>query len=178
MKLHPTPILGAWIVEHETHADKRGEVFETFSASHFSNAGLNTIWRRHLVSRNPIVGTIRGLHYAAIGSEPEFKLVRCVRGRIFDVIVDLRKQSPSYGKMFNIQLRSPQAKSLYIPTGVAHGFQTMQHHSEVHYLISTEYHPDGQAGISYNDESLKILWPIEKRFVSERDRLWPKWTES
>jgi dTDP-4-dehydrorhamnose 3,5-epimerase len=177
LKLHSLPILGAWLIEHEPHPDKRGEVFETFSTAQFIGMGLNTVWRRNLVSRNPISGTLRGLHYAAIGSEPEFKLVRCTRGRIFDVLVDLRKTSPTYGQMVYVTLRSAAHESIYVPTGVAHGFQTVQHHTEVQYLLSTEYHPDGQAGICWNDEMLNIPWPVEKKFVSPRDQLWPKFAK-
>lgn len=172
MKFIPLPVTGAYLIEHELHKDQRGECFESYNSEVFAMCPAYTVWRRQLIARNFVKGTIRGLHYNSDMEKHECKLVRCVRGRSFHVLVNLRKVL-KYGQMCNVTLYSTQGQTLLIPPRVAHGYQTLQHHTEIQYLISTAYVPEDAAGVNWASPALSIPWPYRASRISEADRNWP-----
>ena len=167
---------GAYIIEHEKHQDERGYFARTFCTRSFSEAGLESQFVQHSASFNKTRGTLRGMHYQ---SEPcaEVKLVRCARGSIYDVILDLRPQSPTFKQWQGVTLDEDSGRQLYIPKGCAHGFQTQTDDVEVHYLISDPYAPEFASGLRFDDEAFGISWPLDVAVISERDLAWPKFTE-
>jgi len=167
-----TPIPGAWIIELEPRHDERGFFARTFDAVEFRAHGLDDRVAQESVSYNTRADTLRGLHYQAPPHE-EAKLVRCTRGSVLDVIVDLREGEPSHRRWFSVELDAGTRRMLYVPEGVAHGFQTLVDDTEVHYRINREYSPDHARGVRFDDPSLGIAWPDAERTVSERDQRWP-----
>lgn len=164
-----TPIPGAWVVELEGVEDERGTFARTFDAEEFRRRGLNPKVIECSISFNPRRGTLRGLHYQA---EPhaECKLIRCTRGAIFDVLVDLRPKSPMYRGWFGVELTSDNGKLVYAPKGVAHGLLTLVNETEVSYQISASYEPEAARGVRWDDPAFGIHWPGPVRVISERDR--------
>ena len=176
MQFIETPIHEAWLVEPEPHEDERGTFARVWCREEFSERGLSTELAQCSISRNPRMGTLRGLHLQRAPHE-ESKLVRAVAGAIFDVIVDLRLDSATSGRWFGIRLDAEDGRALYIPEGVAHGFQTLADHSDVLYMISTPYAPEAASGVRWDDPAFAIEWPsFPARIISERDRSWPEWT--
>ena len=175
MKWTSAPLGAAYVLEPEPIADERGFFARTWCAEEFASRGLNAKVSQCSVSFNTRKGTLRGMHYQA---EPyaEAKLVRCIAGAIFDVIVDLRRASPTYCQWFAIELSSANRKSLYVPEGFAHGFMTLQDNSEVAYQISQSYRPECARGIRWNDPLFAIKWPIRDPIVSARDRAFADFT--
>jgi dTDP-4-dehydrorhamnose 3,5-epimerase len=177
VNLRETPLPGAYVVELEPIEDERGWFARTFDAAAFEELGLDAAVVQCNASFNRRAGTLRGMHYQA---EPhgEAKLVRCTRGAIFDVIVDLRPWSATTCRWFGIELRAGDAASLFVPAGFAHGFQTLGDDTEVHYQMSHRYVPEAARGLRWNDPSFAIDWPpAEARMISERDRTWPDYSE-
>jgi dTDP-4-dehydrorhamnose 3,5-epimerase len=172
MILRPTILAGAFVVEPEPIKDTRGFFARTFCQREFESAGLDGRVAQCSVSYNPERGTLRGLHYQAPPHE-ESKLVRCTQGAIYDVIVDLRVQSPTFRQWFGVELTSENRLGLFIPKGVAHGFQTLTSGAEVLYQISPEYQPGAARGVRWNDLAFGISWPEAQRTISERDRSYP-----
>jgi dTDP-4-dehydrorhamnose 3,5-epimerase len=175
MILRRTPLAGAYVVELEPLADERGHFARTFDAEMFAANGLDTRVAQCSVSQNALAGTLRGMHYQT-APHGEAKLVRVTRGAVFDVIVDLRVESPTHGEWFSIELTEAGTSSLYTPAGVAHGFQTLREDSEVHYQMSYPYVPDAASGVRWDDPAFAIDWPEPAqgaRIISERDRSWP-----
>jgi dTDP-4-dehydrorhamnose 3,5-epimerase len=175
MILRRTPLAGAYVVELEPIADERGHFARTFDAEMFAANGLDPRVAQCSVSHNALAGTLRGMHYQA-APHGEAKLVRVTRGAVFDVIVDLRVESPTHGEWFSIELTEAGTSSLYAPAGVAHGFQTLREDSEVHYQMSYPYVPDAASGVRWDDPAFAIDWPEPAegaRIISERDRSWP-----
>jgi dTDP-4-dehydrorhamnose 3,5-epimerase len=172
VKFIETPLAGVFLIEAEPIADVRGHFARTYCEREFAEHGLNTHWPQMNSSFNAKRGTLRGLHFQA---EPhaEDKLIRCMRGAIFDVAVDLRVGSKSYGRCFGVELNQEKPHSLYIPKGCAHGFQTLSDVSELSYLMSTEYVPGSARGIRWDDPSLGIAWPLPEPIVSDRDQAFP-----
>src|SRR3954451_6499190 len=174
MILRETELSGAFVVEIEPHADARGLFARTFDRDLFAAHGLACDVVQASVSYNARAGTLRGLHYQA---EPdgEDKLVRCVRGAVWDVIVDLRPDSPSYCRWLAVDLDQDSRRALYIPRGFAHGFQTRTHDAEVLYQMSTPYVPDAARGVRWDDPAFGIEWPDPgaERVMSERDGSYP-----
>ena len=138
----------------------------------FAAAGLCTAFPHHAEARNARAGTIRGLHWQ---SEPygETKVIRCVRGAAFDVLVDVRPASPTYGEWASFDLAADVARGLYVPPGIAHGYQTLAADTDFHYLLSVRYHPEAAHGIAYDSPELAIPWPQAVSVISERDRALP-----
>jgi len=169
MKFIETPIAGASVLELERVEDDRGFFARSWCAEEFSRNGLNPRLVQCSVSFNAHRGTLRGLHLQTKPHE-EAKLVRCTRGAIFDVIVDLRPQSAGYKRWFAIQLDADNHRMVYVPEGVAHGFQTLVDNSEVFYQMSEFYHPECADGIPWNEPDLGINWPIPDPVMSERDK--------
>jgi dTDP-4-dehydrorhamnose 3,5-epimerase len=165
-------IAGVMLVEPEPVTDERGFFARTFCADTFAQRGLNTAWLQHSVSYNAKLGTLRGLHFQR---EPhvEIKLVSCAAGAIYDVVVDLRSRSSSYGRWLSVDLDAQSRRALYIPAGCAHGFQTLVDHTEVRYLISARYVPSHAAGVRWDDPDLAIPWPLPNPILSAADRARP-----
>ena len=172
MKISPTAIAGAKLVELERHEDERGFFARSYCAREFEAAGLAACAAQCNVSFNRSRGTLRGMHFQR-APHAEAKLVRCTRGSIYDVIVDLRKDSPSYLKWFAATLSADNHRALFIPEGVAHGFQALEDSAEVFYQMSAFYHPDAAAGVRWNDPAFRIEWPVAPPIVSARDAGYP-----
>lgn len=172
MRFTQTPIPGAYVLEMERKEDERGYFARSWCADEFRNMGLEDRIAQCSVSFNHRRGTVRGMHYQLRPHE-EAKVVRCTRGRIFDVIVDIRPQSARFGEAFSIELNSANGTMLYIPEGVAHGFQTLEDRTEVFYQIATPYHPESAGGFRWNDKAFHISWPLAITIISDRDRTFP-----
>jgi dTDP-4-dehydrorhamnose 3,5-epimerase len=168
VKFTPASLAGAWVIEPERLEDERGYFARTFCRDEFLSRGLNPDIMQCNVSFNAKKSTLRGMHYQMSPHE-EVKLVRCTRGSIFDVIIDIREGSPSVGKWFAVELSAVNGRMLYIPEGFAHGFQTLEVGSEVFYQMSEKYHPDSARGIRWNDPDIGIRWPLANPIVSQRD---------
>ncbi|MDA9503458.1 dTDP-4-dehydrorhamnose 3,5-epimerase [Bradyrhizobium sp. CCBAU 11386] len=176
MQIIPTPLHGAYIVELEPAHDNRGFFARTFCMDAFAEHGLEQQYPQHSISFSARRGTLRGLHFQR---EPysEAKLIRCTSGSILDVIVDIRRDSPSFRRWQKFELSSANGSQLYVPKGFAHGFQTLCDDVEVSYLISTRYEPAFAGGIRYDDPAFDIDWPLPVVEVSERDLRWPGFSE-
>ncbi len=172
MRLTETPLEGLYLVEATPHADDRGLFARVYDEDAFRSAGLCCDWPQSSLSFNTVRGTLRGLHYQA-DPHPEPKLVRCARGRIFDVAVDIRPESRTFRQWFGAELSADIRNALYIPAGFAHGFITLDDASEVHYQIGERYRPDLARGLRWNDTAFGIRWPIEPRVISQRDATYP-----
>jgi dTDP-4-dehydrorhamnose 3,5-epimerase len=174
MQFVDTPIPGAHVVELEPIDDDRGWFARTFDAELFRSHGLEPAVAQCSTSHNAHAGTLRGLHYQ---EEPhgETKLVRCTRGAIYDVIVDLRPESASYCQWFAVELKPENRKSLYIPIGVAHGFQSLVPDSDVHYQMGQQYVAKAVRGVRWDDPAFGVQWPEARRgrLMSEADRGYP-----
>ena len=174
MLFTPTALQGAWTITPERLADERGFFARTYCRREFEAHGLSTEFVQFSVSHNVVKGTLRGMHYQA-DPHAETKLVRCTRGAIFDVIVDLRPGSTSYEQWFSVELNVENRKALYVPEGVAHGFQSLQDDTEVVYQVSEFYDPELARGVRWNDPRLGIEWPCSEPVLSDRDRALPLW---
>lgn len=168
----PTALEGAWRVRTAPIVDDRGSFARLFDAEEFAGRGLTTDFVQASLSRNPHPGTLRGLHFQA-APHGEVKLVRCTRGRLFDVLVDLRAESPSYGLHHAQILDAEEPETLYVPKGFAHGFLTLAPDTEVFYQMSTPYVPGAGRGVRWNDPRFAIAWPEAPRVISERDASYP-----
>jgi dTDP-4-dehydrorhamnose 3,5-epimerase len=165
-----TPLRGAFVIEPEPERDERGFFARTWCQHEFAARGLDARPVQCSVSFNPAAGTLRGLHYQAAPFE-EVKIVRCTSGAVFDVIVDLRPDSPTLARHVHVVLSAANRKMLYVPRGFAHGFQTLEDASEVEYQISQFYQPAFARGVRWNDPAFEIPWPAAaRRIMSERDR--------
>lgn len=172
MRFVETRIKGAFVLELEPRRDERGHFARTFDRAEFRRRGLASSFAECSVSFNERRGTLRGLHYQ-VHPHPEAKLVRCTRGRIHDVIVDLRPRSPTRGRWHAVELGAENGRLLYIPEGVAHGFLTLEARSEVYYEISAPHAPACARGIRWDDPAFAIRWPAPPKVISERDRTYP-----
>jgi dTDP-4-dehydrorhamnose 3,5-epimerase len=177
MRFMPTPLWGAWVVELEELGDDRGWFARTFDAHEFESRGLNPAVVQCNASFNARVGTLRGMHYQ---TEPhgESKLVRCVRGAVFDVALDVRSDSDTFCRWHGVELSAENRRAFYIPAGLAHGFQTLQDDSEVLYQMGQPYVPDAARGVRWDDPAFGIEWPAPPthgRLISERDLAFPDW---
>lgn len=164
-----TPLRGAYVVELEKHEDERGFFARSWCAQEFSSKGLDTQLVQCNVSFNKLKGTLRGLHYQ-LPPYAETKLVRCTSGALYDVIVDLRAESPTFLKWFGVELAAKNYRMLYIPKRFAHGFQTLEDGTEIFYQMTEFYTPDASRGIRWNDPRLGIVWPEADRTISNKDQ--------
>jgi dTDP-4-dehydrorhamnose 3,5-epimerase len=173
MRFEPLPIDGAVLVHIESQRDSRGFFARTFCTAEFAQHGLETAAVQASVSFNECAGTVRGLHFQWPSSR-ESKLVRCVRGRVFDALLDLRPSSPSYLQHVAVELDEDNRDAVFIPYGVAHGFQTLCDRTEVLYQMTDVYAPGLAAGLRWNDPAFSIQWPkVEGIVISERDANYP-----
>jgi dTDP-4-dehydrorhamnose 3,5-epimerase len=167
-----TRLPGVIVVELERHCDERGFFARTWCRREFESRGLISQIAQCSVSLNRQKGTLRGLHYQE-NPHPEAKFVRCIRGALYDVALDLRPQSSTYLQWFGIELTEMEGRALYIPEGCAHGFLTLEDQTEVFYQISEFFHPELSRGVRWNDPAFSIAWPAEPTIMSERDRTYP-----
>lgn len=173
----PTTIPGAWLIDIEPNSDERGFFARTACNEEFARQGLDAHFLQQSIAWNPCRGTLRGLHYQA-APYGEDKLVRVTRGAIFDVIVDLRRDSSSFGRWFSTELSADTRRQLYIPKGIAHGYQTLADNTEIFYQMTTAYRADAASGIRWDDPTLAIPWPTcAARVMSDRDRSMPTFAE-
>lgn len=172
MRFAETPIPGAFVVEAEPRADERGFFARTWCREEFETRGLEPRLAQCSVSYNRHAGTLRGMHYQK-APHAEAKLVRCTVGAVYDVLVDLRPDSPAYLHWFGAELTAANRRGLYVPVGVAHGFQTLADDTEVFYQISEPYHPELAGGVRWDDPALGIRWPLADPILSPRDRSFP-----
>lgn len=172
MKFIETSITGAYLVEIEALTDERGFFARSWCREEFARHGLNTQLAQCDISYNKQRGTLRGMHYQA-APFAEAKLVRCTMGAIFDVILDLRRDSGAFGRWEAFELSAANRRMLYIPEGVAHGFQTLENDSEVFYQMSEDYHPECAKGVRWDDPAFAIEWPLPSPVISGRDRVFP-----
>ena len=172
MKFEETPLPGAYIIEFEKHEDERGYFARTYCQKEFRSHGLQDTFVQSNVSYNKQRGTLRGMHYQA---EPygEVKVVSCTAGEIYDVIIDLRPDSETYCRWFGLNLSESNDRSLYIPKGFAHGFQTIRDNSIVYYQMGEFYHPEYARGVRWNDPLFGINWPLPVSTVSGKDSNYP-----
>lgn len=171
----PAPLVGAYVIELELLEDERGFFARSFCQDEFAAHGLNPCLAQCNVSFNRRRGTLRGMHFQGAPHE-EAKLVRCTQGAIWDVVVDLRASSPTFKRWHAVELSAANRRSLYVPEGVAHGFQTLTEDSEVLYLMSTSFRPEAARGVRWDDPAFGIDWPIAQPFMAERDRAFPLFT--
>jgi dTDP-4-dehydrorhamnose 3,5-epimerase len=172
LRFTETVLKGAFLIQLERKQDSRGFFARTFCQREFAEHGLDTQVAQCNVSFNPRKGTLRGMHYQAKPYE-EAKVVRCTMGRIYDVIIDLRRESPTFKKSFGVELTAQDHNMLYVPRGFGHGFQTLENDAEIFYQISEFYSPDHQRGVRWNDPAFGIEWPPDERIISERDQNYP-----
>lgn len=172
LKFTEAPLRGAWVIEVQPHPDERGHFARIFCEAEFGAHGLQTRWPQLNLSHNKQRGTLRGMHYQA-APHGETKVVRCVRGAIFDVMVDLRPDSPTRYRWHGLELSADNGQAAYIPEGFAHGFQTLQDDTEVLYLMSCPYEPSAARGFRWDDRSIGIAWPLASPIVGVRDAALP-----
>jgi dTDP-4-dehydrorhamnose 3,5-epimerase len=173
-----TKLQGAFIIDLQKHVDERGFFARTWCQNEFATYGLNATPVQCNMSFNAKRGTLRGLHYQVAPYE-ETKLVRCTKGAIFDVIVDLRPDSATYMQWLGIELSNANRQMLFVSEGFAHGFQTLQDDSEVFYQVSQSHQPDAERGVRWNDPAFGIEWPEDiPCIMSVRDQRWPDYTPS
>jgi len=173
VRLQATELDGCYVVELEPVLDDRGFFARTFSSQEFGRLGLDPSVVQCSISFNTRRGTIRGLHFQA-APHAEAKLVRCTRGRLMDVAVDLRAGSPTYLGWTSVELSAENRRSLYVPEGFAHGFMTLEDATEVSYQVSSPYVAEAGAGLRWDDPALGISWPeMASPTISPRDRSWP-----
>jgi dTDP-4-dehydrorhamnose 3,5-epimerase len=175
MRFTKTPLAGVVVVDIEPHGDERGLFARLQCPDEFASAGVPFSPVQTSLSRNPAAGTLRGLHYQR-APFAETKLVRAVRGRMFDVAVDLRPESPTFRQWVAEELSSDNARALFIPQGVAHGFLTLEPDTDVLYQISPRFEPGHEAGARWNDPAFAIAWPAPPQLISERDANYPDFT--
>lgn len=176
MKFTETKLPGAFIIELEQRVDPRGFFARTFCAREFEDHGLKPAVVQCNMSFNHHKATMRGMHYQ-VAPAPEAKLVRCTRGAVYDVIVDMRPESPTYLQHIGLELTADNRTALYVPEMFAHGYLTLVDGAEVFYQVSEFYTPGTERGLRYNDPALKLEWPIPVEVISEKDAAWALFEE-
>jgi dTDP-4-dehydrorhamnose 3,5-epimerase len=172
MKFSAAPLADAWVIDLEPNRDARGFFARTYCEQEFSRHGLNTRWPQTNHSYSAAIGTLRGMHYQR-AAHAEVKLVRCLRGKVHDVIVDLRPSSPTRHQWFGIELSADCPRWLYVPKGCAHGFLTLTNDVTIEYMVSTPYAPGAASGFRYNDPHFDVTWPRKIKIISPKDASWP-----
>ena len=172
MIFHKTELRGAFVIDLEKIEDERGFFARAWCAKEFEAQGLTARTIQCNISFNKIRGTTRGMHYQ-IAPYEETKLVRCMAGSIYDVIIDLRSESETYRRWFGVELTAANRRMLFVPEGFAHGFQTLEDNTEVFYHVSEFYTPGSERGIRWDDPTFSIDWPIEVQVISDKDKSWP-----
>ena len=170
-----TELPGAFLIDLEPHADERGFFARVWCEREFEQHGLSTKVVQCNVAYNHTKSTLRGMHYQA-PPHAEIKLVRCTRGGVYDVIVDLRPESPTYLRWLGVELTAENRRTLYVPEGFAHGYQTLADETETYYQVSASYEPTAERGVRWDDPAVDIVWPqTERRIIAEKDLAWPNY---
>ena len=177
MKFISTPLSGSYLIDLEIKSDERGFFARYFCEKEFEINGLNTKWVQINNSHSNVKGTLRGLHFQN-RPKSEIKLVRCIQGAIWDVIVDVRKKSKTFGKWFGAEITSTNRTMMYVPEGFAHGFITLEPNTEIIYLVSEFYSLEDENTILWNDQSIDINWPINPKIISNKDLNGKKFNQS
>ena len=172
MRFEETKLCGAWLIEAEPAHDQRGFFARTFCAREYAERALTTHFVQHSTSYSKARGTMRGMHFQR-APHGEVKVVTCLRGAIWDVIIDLRPESATHRQWQGFELTSENQRQLYVPEGFAHGFQSLRDDAQVGYLISTFYAPLAASGVRYDDPAFAIDWPLPVTVISDKDRTWP-----
>ena len=175
MNFHETELAGAYLIELELRGDERGFFARAYCEREFADHGMALRMVQTNVSHSRDRGTLRGMHYQAPPAA-EDKLVRCTRGEIFDVIVDIREGSPTYCNWIGVELSDSNGRMLLVPKGFAHGFITLTDDVMVNYQVSEFYAPDSERGARYDDPAFAIEWPLAAEVVSAKDQGWPGFT--
>lgn len=176
MELTETSLPGAYVIDLEPIEDARGFFARAWSARELSSVGLESRIAECSMSFNRRRGTLRGMHFQR-PPHAEVKLIRCIKGALYDVIIDLRTDSPTFRQWLGIELNEENRRMLYVPRGFAHGFQTLADGTEVFYMISDVHVPEAAGGVRWNDPSFGIDWPVaEPAEISDKDRNWPDFT--
>ena len=178
MKFHDTPLADAKLIELEKRGDERGFFARAFCKKEFAEAGLPTEFVQVNNSDSAEAGTLRGMHYQ-LGEDAETKLVRCIKGSLWDCIIDLRPDSPTFKKWYGVKLSADNRRMLAVPRGFAHGFITLEPGTEAFYFVDNYYAPDAERGIRHDDPEFGIQWPREPAVQSDKDKSWrdfdPSW---
>jgi len=173
MEFIETPVQSAFLIEPKVIGDDRGYFMRAFCANEFKKIGIHLPVVQANLAGSKHRGTLRGLHYQAKPHE-EGKLVRCTQGSVFDVVLDIREGSSSYGQWYGTELTSTNQNMLFVPPGCAHGYLTLEDDTDVYYLVSEYYSPGAEKGIRWNDSQFDIDWPLkEDPILSEKDQVWP-----
>jgi dTDP-4-dehydrorhamnose 3,5-epimerase len=174
MKFTETRLEGAFVVELEKREDHRGFFARAFCKEEFEAHGLNGTVVQANVSGSHVRGTLRGMHFQRHPHE-EVKMIRCTRGAVYDVIIDLRQESPTYTQWLGVELSRANGKLLYVPEGFAHGYLTLEDDSEVLYLVTQFYAPGSESGVRYDDPAFGVEWPagVPIEAMTDKDRSWP-----
>lgn len=172
MRFTQTTIAGVTVIEPNPHEDGRGRFMRAWCTREFMEQGLVFIPVQSNMGFNVRKGTIRGMHFQK-GPAIEAKIVRCTRGVMFDIALDLRRDSASYGRWFGTELSADNGRMLYVPEGCAHGYQTLEEGTEMFYMTSAFYTPEAVCGVRFDDPAFGICWPLMPTAVSEQDRNWP-----
>lgn len=173
MNFTPTKLEGVYVFDLEPHVDERGFFARAWCADELAELGLDTRVAQCNIAYNERAGTLRGLHFQLPPHE-ETKVVRCMRGAVYDVVVDLRRGSPTFRQWLAVELSEDNRKALYVPPGLAHGYQTLADASETFYLVSTPYAPGFEGGVRWDDDAFGVAWPdVTERIMNDRDRSWP-----
>lgn len=172
MRFMETGIVGAKVIDPSPHQDERGRFLRAWCAREFSEHGVDFLPVQANLGYSTKRGTVRGMHFQQAPAV-EAKLVRCTRGAIFDTVLDLRPELPSYGEWYGVVLSADNAQMLYIPENCAHGYQTLEECTEMYYMASAFYTPSAVRGVRFDDPAFGIQWPLAATVVSERDRSWP-----
>lgn len=168
-----TILAGVYRIEPQILSDDRGFFARVFCENEFAEQGLQTHFVQSNISFNARRGTLRGIHYQ-VEPHGEVKIVRCTMGAIYDTLLDLRPHSPTFKQWYALELSAENRRMLYIPVGIAHGFQTLTDNSEVFYMMGEFYHPNSARGVRWDDPTFGIEWPtVDKRIISEKDENWP-----
>ncbi len=170
-----TRVKDAFIISIEKREDPRGFFARAWCSRELEDHGLQSKFVQANISQNNTKGTVRGMHYQ-ISPHGEVKLVRCTRGAIYDVIIDLRPHSPTYKQWVGVELTAESRDMLYVPEGFGHGFQVLRDDTEVFYDVTQFYHPDAERGVRYDDSAFGITWPTDVTEISEKDQNWPRFS--
>jgi dTDP-4-dehydrorhamnose 3,5-epimerase len=176
MKYIETPLSGLYVIELEKREDARGFFARFFDDKEFDGRGLKNIIVQANTSFSVKKGTMRGMHFQK-APHAETKFIRCIKGSIYDVAIDLRPESPTHKQWFGIELSADNRRHLFVPQGFAHGFVTLEDDSEVIYLVSEYYTPDAEGGVRFDDPAFNIKWPVRITEASDKDKSWPDYNK-
>ena len=172
MRFTETDVVGARVIDPTPHQDDRGRFMRAWCSREFAQSGITFVPVQANMGLSVRQGTVRGMHFQEAPAL-EAKLVRCTRGAMFDVVLDLRQESPSYRKWYGVELSAENGRMLYVPEGCGHGYQTLEESTEMYYMASEFYTPNAARGVRFDDSAFGIQWPLAASVVSEQDRNWP-----